>query len=179
MTSFAVRAWRNSVNRWRAGKWSSSSLPSSSSPWFSAPPVVTKQRQQRPRYDYCYCFNPRVPLTFITINDAARQFMVWKRLWCANYCCCPTDLVQFILKIRFVTASPQTGRYIPKRYVRVFRFVEYQFEAHPVPYLVGKVFGVVKVLVNVRLQSVRSLRHRRYKKNKKKNKNKKLNIRMF
>lgn len=65
--------------------------------------------------------------------------------------------MKFIVEIRFVLTSTQARWYVPKCDVRVFRFFEYQFEASSVPYHLGKIFGVVKVLVNMSFQSVRSL----------------------
>lgn len=66
-------------------------------------------------------------------------------------------LVKFILEIRFVLTSTQARRYVPKSDVGVFRLVQHQFKTRSVPYLLGEVFGVVEVIVDVRLQSVRSL----------------------
>lgn len=65
--------------------------------------------------------------------------------------------MQFSLEIRFVATSSQARRYVPKRYVRVLGLVDNQLETGSVPYLLGKIFGVVEVLVDVRFQAVRSL----------------------
>lgn len=65
--------------------------------------------------------------------------------------------MQFSLEIRFVLTSSQARRYVPKRNVRVLGLVYYQLETGSVPYLLGEIFGVVKVLVDVRFQTVRAL----------------------
>lgn len=65
--------------------------------------------------------------------------------------------MQFSLEIRFVLTSSQARRYVPERYVRVLGLVNYQLETGSVPYLLGEIFGVVEVLVDVRFQTVRPL----------------------
>lgn len=66
--------------------------------------------------------------------------------------------MQFVIEIRLVLPSSQTGWYVPKRHVRVLGLVEHQSETGSVPNRLGEILGIVEILVDMRLQSVRALK---------------------